>query len=63
MFAGNEGRLDRILRIIFGLALLTWFFLDQGTGVLHWAKLIGVMPILTAVVGFCPLYKVLGICT
>jgi hypothetical protein len=63
MLKTNEGTLDRALRIIVGLALLVWFFMDQGQGFWHYAKLIGVVPLLTGLVGSCPLYSVLGINT
>ncbi len=63
MFKTNEGTVDRALRVIVGVALLVWFFIDQGTGALHYAKLIGIVPILTGLVGWCPLYSILGIST
>jgi len=52
----NVGGIDRILRAVIGLALiaLAW----AGTiGVWGW---IGVVPLLTAALGFCPLYTMLG---
>lgn len=55
----NVGTVDRVLRAVIGLALiaLTW----AGTiGVWGW---IGVVPLLTAAFGFCPLYTVLGFST
>ncbi|OYU18485.1 MAG: hypothetical protein CFE34_10350 [Rhodobacteraceae bacterium PARR1] len=63
MFTTNEGTVDRALRIIVGLALLVWFFADQGAGFWHYAKLIGILPLVTGVVGTCPLYSILGIST
>ncbi len=63
MFASNVGNIDRIVRIIIGVALLVWFFVDQGTGFWHYAKLIGIVPLLTAALGSCPLYTVLGLST
>ncbi|WP_431299769.1 YgaP family membrane protein [Tabrizicola sp. BL-A-41-H6] len=63
MFTTNEGTVDRVLRVAVGLALLVWFYVDQGQGFWHYAKLIGVVPILTGLVGWCPLYTVLGIST
>jgi hypothetical protein len=63
MFKTNEGILDRALRVLVGAALLIWFFADQGTGALHYLKLIGVVPLLTGLIGSCPLYSVLGIST
>ncbi len=63
MFKTNVGGIDRILRIAVGLALLAWFFLDQGAGFWHWAKLIGVVPLATGLMSTCPLYSILGMST
>lgn len=55
----NVGNIDRIVRAVIGLALiaLTW----AGTiGVWGW---IGVVPLLTAALGFCPVYTMLGFST
>ena len=59
----NVGGSDRILRIAIGAALLLWFFIDQGTGFWHWAKLIGVVPLLTGLFSTCPLYSIIGMNT
>lgn len=63
MFKTNVGSADRILRILVGAALILWFFLDNGSGFWHWAKLIGVVPLLTGIFSTCPLYSVLGLST
>jgi Protein of unknown function (DUF2892) len=63
MLKTNEGTVDRALRVIVGVALLAWFFFDQGAGFWHYAKLIGVVPLLTGLVGTCPVYTMLGIST
>jgi hypothetical protein len=63
MFKTNVGSIDRILRVVVGAALLLWFFVDQGSGAWHYAKLIGIVPILTGVFGTCPLYSILGLST
>lgn len=52
----NEGKLDRVLRVIAGLALLSLVFVGPQT---MWG-LIGIVPLLTGVVGYCPLYRVFG---
>jgi len=52
----NVGGIDRILRIVIGLALIA-LTLTGTIGVWGW---IGVVPLLTAAFGFCPLYTVLG---
>ena len=38
-------------------------FIDQGTGFWHWAKLIGVVPLLTGLFSTCPLYSIIGMNT
>lgn len=55
----NEGGLDRILRIVVGIAVLSLAFVGPKT---PWAYL-GLIPLLTGVIGFCPLYAVLGLNT
>lgn len=55
----NEGSADRILRVVVGIAVLSLAFIGPKT---PWAYL-GVIPLLTGIVGFCPLYAILGINT
>ena len=55
----NVGGLDRILRIVIGLALIA-LALTGTIGLWGW---IGVVPLATAALGFCPLYRVLGLNT
>ena len=55
----NEGTLDRTLRIVLGLVLLSLVFIGPKT---MWG-LIGIVPLVTGLVGVCPLYSVLGIRT
>ena len=62
MFKTNEGTIDRALRVIVGLALIAAFFLTSG-GSYHWLYLIGIVPLVTGLVGTCPLYSVLGMST
>lgn len=54
----NVGGIDRILRIVVGLALIVWTFF--GGPVWAW---IGVVPLVTALVGFCPVYPLVGMST
>ena len=57
----NIGNIDRTLRIVAGLAILSLFFvLDEGLRV--WA-LLGLVPLLTGLASWCPLYTLLGIRT
>lgn len=55
----NVGGMDRILRIVAGLALIG-LTLTGTIGVWGW---IGVVLLATSAVGFCPLYPLLGINT
>jgi Inner membrane protein YgaP-like, transmembrane domain len=60
----NVGTIDRVLRVVIGLALIA-FAIPLGfpqTG-WNWLGWIGVVPIITAVVGNCPAYSVLGLST
>ena len=57
--ARNVGGIDRGLRIVVGLALIGLTL----AGVIGWWGWIGVVPLGTALVGFCPLYPLLGINT
>jgi hypothetical protein len=55
----NEGTLDRTVRIVLGLALLALVFVGPRS----WIGLVGLVPLATGLVGFCPLYRLLGIRT
>ncbi len=55
----NVGGIDRVLRIVLGLALIG-LTLSGTIGVWGW---IGLVPLATAATGFCPLYTVLGVST
>ena len=57
----NIGTADRVIRIIIGLALLSLIFLLDGNA--RWWGLLGLGPLITAFVGYCPPYKLLGINT
>jgi hypothetical protein len=64
MFTANIGAPDCIIRIVLGLALLVWSFMDQSGGMLHWLKaVVGVVALATGALNFCPLYRVLGLST
>ena len=55
----NEGNLDRALRVILGLVLLSLVFVGPQTA---WGW-VGLVPLLTGLFGFCPLYKIVGLNT
>ena len=55
----NVGTVDRILRVIVGIVLISLVFVGPKTA---WGW-IGVIPLATAFIGFCPAYRLLGIRT
>lgn len=55
----NVGGLDRILRIVVGLALIAMVFVGPMT-VWGW---VGVVPLATGLIGWCPPYAIFGIST
>jgi hypothetical protein len=57
----NVGSIDRTIRIIIGLALLSLLVLRQDSS--RWFGLIGLVPLLTAYLSWCPLYTPFGIKT
>lgn len=62
MFKTNVGGIDRILRIVVGVALLAGFFLNPDA-TYRWAYLIGIVPLATGLMSSCPLYSILGMST
>jgi hypothetical protein len=55
----NEGSLDRTLRVIVGIVLIAMVFVGPKAA---WGW-IGVIPLLTGLVGVCPLYRLVGMST
>jgi hypothetical protein len=54
----NIGTVDRALRILLGLGLIAYGIINHT-----WIGALGTVPLLTAVIRFCPLYTPLGIST
>jgi hypothetical protein len=57
----NVGGIDRILRIIVGLGVLSLYFVLDGNT--RYFALIGLVPLVTGTFSFCPLYPVVGFTT
>jgi len=60
----NEGSTDRIIRVILGIVLIIigWLVLGNSTlGVI--LDIIGVILLITAITGFCAIYRLLGVST
>jgi len=54
----NVGQTDRIIRIILGVAILVAGYLNAS-----WWGLLGLVPLFTATLGWCPLYLPFGLST
>lgn len=58
----NEGKVDRIIRVVLGLGLITGGFFTAGTvQIVLWV--LGAVSLITGAIGFCGLYALLGINT
>lgn len=57
----NLGSIDRILRIVVGVGAVTFALLSKNEYAVY--GYIGIVPLLTAVVGVCPAYLPFGIKT
>jgi hypothetical protein len=55
----NEGTIDRAVRVIAGLAILSLAFVGPQSPLGY----LGLVPLVTGVIGFCPAYKLLGLST
>lgn len=53
----NVGGIDKTLRILMGLVLIALVFVGPQT-VWGW---VGLVPLLTGLMGFCPVYKLFGL--
>ena len=59
IFSLNEGTVDRIIRVIIGVGVLSLTFAGPKT---LWG-LLGIVPLVTGLAGTCPLYSIVGITT
>ena len=55
----NEGTIDRVLRVVAGLGILSLAFIGPQS---PWGY-VGLVPLATGLIGFCPLYAMFGINT
>ena len=60
----NVGLIDRIIRVVVGLVLIAYAIpLGFAPSGWNWVGWIGVVPLVTGLVGSCPLYTLLGLST
>lgn len=54
----NLGTSDRIIRVVLGLAIIAGGFYYSS-----WFGVLGLVPVITAAIGWCGLYSIIGIST
>lgn len=54
----NVGSADKIVRLVLAVAFFSLFFILSGDQ--KWFGLIGFVPLLTGLMGWCPMYKIFG---
>ena len=54
----NVGKIDKTLRIVVGVIVIGW-----GIATQNWIGAVGIVPLLTGVIGWCPAYCPFGIST
>ncbi len=59
----NVGGIDRILRVVVGIALIAFALYGPATMEWKWVGWIGVVPLLTGIIAWCPAYSLFGIKT
>ncbi|MCX7890941.1 MAG: DUF2892 domain-containing protein [Burkholderiales bacterium] len=57
----NVGGIDKVVRIVAGLVILSLFFVLEGSA--RWWGLVGLVPLATGIFGYCPAYGIFGINT
>jgi len=59
VFPNNEHTVERVIRVVLGLGILSLYFVGPQT---PWA-LLGIIPLFTGAVGSCPIYTLFGFST
>jgi len=52
------GSVDKIIRIILGVAIIAYGIYNQS-----WLGLVGIVPLFTAFISWCPVYSLIGVST
>jgi hypothetical protein len=57
----NVGTLDRVIRIVIGLGILSMLYLVESSA--RWWGLVGLVPLVSGIVSYCPFYHAAGVDT
>jgi hypothetical protein len=64
IFKANESSVDRIIRVVLGAVMLLLGWGGVVTGTWGWVlKIVGFIPLITGLVGWCGLYALFGFST
>lgn len=58
----NVGLIDKVIRFVIAAGLFVFGFLNLSTG-LWWVGLIGLVPLVTGLAGYCPIWHLTGVKT
>lgn len=57
----NVGTVDRMIRLVLGIVMVVLYFSETLTGTLGYVLMaVGVVFVVTSMIGFCPLYAIVG---
>ena len=57
----NVGTMDKVIRLILAIVFFSFAFTLEGN--LRYLAVIGFIPLLTALISWCPIYRIVGIST
>jgi hypothetical protein len=57
----NVGSIDKVIRIVIAVALFSLFFVLDSNW--RYLSIVGFIPLITAIISWCPLYSLLGVNT
>lgn len=57
----NVGKLDKVIRVVLAMLLFSMFFFLEGDS--KFLAIAGVVPLVTGLFSFCPLYRIFGFST
>lgn len=60
----NVGTIDRMIRLVLGIIMVVLYFSETITGTLGYVLMaVGIVFVITSMIGFCPLYAIVGLNT
>jgi hypothetical protein len=57
----NVGKIDKVIRVVLSVAFFSSYFILEGN--LRYIAVVGIVPLVTGMISFCPLYKLINVKT